>query len=149
GLPAQSSSGPPFSLDSSLFSVQTHPPGIVATLKSDLPGGLGLTITLTDVWFVQILTTGTLTGGVQATVVPPANVTLQVSAGLKAQFESDLIAKGADATHPLILIGQTGGSRLQTDSFTFGMGLTVTADSGGKAVAEPFVRMEVKGGKVV
>jgi hypothetical protein len=65
-------------------------------------------------------------------------------------LQADIIAQGADASHPIIIVGQTGGSRLQTDSFTFGMGVKITWDSGsGTATAEPTVQIAIKGGKVV
>jgi hypothetical protein len=153
GVPARVIPGPPFQVDSSYLSVQTNasnPPGISATLKGTVPGGIDLTLPLAGVWSVHILASGTIAGGLQATVVPPSNVTLHPLAALNAQLESDLVAKGADPDHPIIIIGQTGGSRLQTDSFMFGLGLTVTWDSGtNSAVAEPLIRVEVKGGKVV
>lgn len=142
--------GLPPALDSSIFSVQTTPPGLTATLKATLPGGFDFTLPLGGVWSVHISATGTLTGGLAAKIDPPASVTFHPSAALTAQLESDLLAQGADASHPIIIIGQTGGSRLQTDSFTFGMGLKITFDSGsGTATAEPTVQIAIKGGKVV
>jgi hypothetical protein len=142
--------GLPPALDSSLLSVQTTAPGITATLKATLPGGFDFTLPLGGVWSVHISATGTLTGGLAAKIDPPASVTFHPSAALTAQLESDLLAQGADASHPIIIIGQTGGSRLQTDSFSFGMGLKITWDSGsGTATAEPTVQVNIKGGKVV
>jgi hypothetical protein len=142
--------GLPPALDSSLLSIQTTPPGITATLKATLPGGFDFTLPLGGVWSVHISATGTLTGGLAAKIDPPASVTFHPSAALTAQLESDLLAQGADASHPIIIIGQTGGSRLQTDSFSFGMGLKITWDSGsGTATAEPTVQVNIKGGKVV
>ena len=142
--------GTPPALDSSTFSVETVLPGIKATLKTILPGGFDFTFPLGGVWSVHISATGTLAGGLAATIVPPANVTFHPTAALTAQLESDLIAQGPDATHPIIIIGQTGGSRLQTDSFTFGMGVKITWDSGsGTATAEPTIQVNIKGGKVV
>jgi Family of unknown function (DUF6603) len=142
--------GTPPALDSSMFSVKATPPGLTATLKTTLPGGFDFTLPLGGVWSVHISATGTLSGGLAAAIVPPANVTLHPSAALNAQLETDLVAHGTDAAHPIIIIGQTGGSRLQTDSFTFGMGLKITWDSGsGTATAEPTVRVDIKGGKVV
>jgi hypothetical protein len=154
GIASQIIPGPHASLDSSLLSVQTNtasnPPGLTATLKASLPGGLDLTLPVAGVWSVHILVTGTINGGLQATIVPPANVTLHPSAALNAQLEMDLVAEGPDASHPVIIIGQTGGSRLQTDSFTFGAGVKITFDSSsGTATAEPLVKVGIKGGKVV
>jgi hypothetical protein len=142
--------GLPQALDSSFLSVQTTPPGLTATLKATLPGGFDFTFPLGGVWSVHISATGTLTGGLAAKIDPPASVTFHPSAALTAQLESDLVAKGPDAAHPIIIIGQTGGSRLQTDSFTFGLGLKITWDSGsGTATAEPTVQIAIKGGKVI
>jgi hypothetical protein len=150
GVSNQVVAGPPIALDSGLLSVQANPPGLSATLKTMLPGGFDFTLPLGGVFSVHILITGTLEGGLKIDIKPPANVTLHPSAALNAQLESDLVAKGPDASHPIIIIGETGGSRLQTDSFTFGMGIKITADFGsGTATAEPTIRIEIKGGKVV
>jgi hypothetical protein len=145
--------GPPLSLNSSFVSIQVNPtstpPGLIATATEDLPGGIDLTLPLSGVFSVHIVTTGTLTGGLAATIVPPASVTLKPLAALNAQLESDLLAKGTDATHPIIILGQTGGSRLQTDSFTFGMGVTITDSGSTTATLEPQVKLQITGGKVV
>jgi hypothetical protein len=147
--------GPPPSLSSSFVSIEintaSNPPGLTATLQTDLPGGFDFTLPLSDVWSVHITTTGAISGGLAATVVPTASVTLKPLAALNAQMESDLIAKGPDPTHPVIILGQTGGSRLQTDSFTFGMGVSITwnNDASGTATLEPQIKLQIKGGKAV
>jgi Family of unknown function (DUF6603) len=147
--------GPPLSLNSSFVSLEVNPastpPGLTATLETDVPGGFDLTLPLSSVWSVHIFTTGTLTGGLAATIVPPASVTLKPLAALNAQLESDLLAKGTDSTHPIIILGQTDGSRLQADSFTFGMGVSVTWDSNalGTATVEPQIKLQITKGKVV
>src|SRR6185369_12681012 len=65
-------------------------------------------------------------------------------------FESDLTAKGTDANHPVVIIGQTGSSRLQADSLSFGAGIKITWQATANvATAEPTVTMAVKGGKLV
>ena len=145
---------PPISVTSSFLNFQlnpaTSPPGLTATLEDTLPGGIDLTLPLSDVVSLHVSADATLSGGLQATIVPPANLTLHPSAALNAQMESDLVAKGPDSSHPIILIGQTGGSRLQSDSFTFGMGMAIHFDSGSNsAIAEPQIQLQVKGGKVV
>jgi hypothetical protein len=148
------SPGPPVGLDSYLLSIQanasTTPPGLAATLNKDLPGGFDLVLPISGVWSVHLLSTGTLSGGLQGTVVPPANVTIHPSAALNAQIETDLLAQGPDSGHPIIVFGQTGGSRLQTDSFTFGLGLTINwSSTATEAIAEPQVTLAITGGKVV
>jgi hypothetical protein len=154
GTAAQIDNGPPISVSSSFVKFQVNPvstpPGLTATVNDDLPGGIDLTLPLSDVWSVHIATNATLSAGLQGDVAPPANVTLHPAAALTAQLESDLVAKGPDASHPIILIGQTGGSRMQTDSFSFGMGVAIHWDSSSNsAIAEPQIQLQVKGGKVV
>src|SRR6202040_1625040 len=86
-----------------------------------------------------------------ATLTPPANLTLLPPSGsLDGLLQMDLVAQGADAAHPLILLGETGGSRLQTDSITLGAGMTLHWNApSGPAVAEPQLQAAVKGGRVV
>jgi hypothetical protein len=154
GTAAQVDAGPPISLDSPFVSVQantaTNPPGLTATLKPGIPGGFNLTLPLTGVWSVHLSTQGDVPGGLKATIVPTASVTLHPPAALNAQLESDLVATGPDASHPVIILGETGGSRLQADSFTFGTGVGITWDPGtSTASADPMVQLAVQGGKAV
>jgi hypothetical protein len=147
--------GPDMTLTASLLSVQANPaaspPGLLATLRYPIDTGLDLTLPLTDMWSVRVQAQGALVAGIAATLTPPASFTLLPPTGtLDGLLQMDLVAEGPDAAHPLILLGETGGSRLQTDSFTFGAGITFSWDSGsGKAIAEPQVELAVTGGKVV
>jgi uncharacterized protein DUF6603 len=147
--------GSPPSLSSTFVSIQvngaSNPPGLIATLQTDLPGGFDLTLPLGGVWSVHIVTTGTISGGLAATIVPPAGITVKPLAALNAQLESDLVAQGTNPSSPIIILGQTGGSLLQTDSFTFGMGVSVTwnNDGSGTATVEPQIKAQIKGGKAV
>ena len=154
GTSAQVVDGPPIGVNSTFVNFQLNtastPPGLTATSVEALPGGIDLTLPLSDIWSVHVTASATVSGGLQATVTPPANVTLHPTAALTAQLESDLVAKGTDSSHPIILVGQTGGSRLQADSFTFAMGVAINWDSGSNtAIAEPQLQVAVTGGKVV
>jgi hypothetical protein len=154
GTSAQVVDGPPISVNSTFVNFQLNtastPRGLTATSVEDLPGGFDLTLPLSDIWSVHVRATATLSGGLQAIITPPANVTFHPTAALTAQLESDLIANGPDASQPIILIGQTGGSRLQTSSFTFGMGVAINWDSGSQtAIVEPQIKLQIQGGKVV
>lgn len=148
-------SGPPISMSPALLDVKvnsaTNPPGLLATLKDDLPAGFNLTLPLSPTTSVQMQVNGTFAAGLTATLVPPSNVNLKPPTGaLNGLLQMNLVTKGPDADHPILLIGQTGASRLQTDSFTFGAGLSVNWDSGaGSAVAQPQVQIQVTGGKAV
>ena len=135
GLPVTSlgSTAPP-ELDVSLLSLvanpATNPPGLLATLTYPIPSGIDLTIPLSNTLSWRVQAQGTFDPGLTITVTPPANVTFHPTVALNGLSAIRSHAQGADRSHPIILIGETGGSRLQTDSFTFGMGLTITWNSG-------------------
>ena len=88
-------------------------------------------------WNLDLDLQATLTAGLQIIITPPANVTFAPPSGtLNGSFQANLTAKGQDAQHPLIVFGQAGGSRIQTDSFALGAGLTITWNSAAaKAIA--------------
>lgn len=139
----------------SLFSVQSNPastpPGLIASLTYDLPENFTFSLPLGNVWSIGVDVHANVTAGLQATIVPPANITLAPpSATVSGQLESDFTGKGADAAHPIIVIGQTGGSRLQADSLKFGAGIKITwQTTANVATAEPTVTIAVQGGKLV
>jgi hypothetical protein len=142
------STGPLNSLTAGMFSIATSPPGIVASLTYAIPDGFNFTLPISDVWSVQIKIQGTFAAGLQANITPPFGVTLHPPTGtLTGQMQTNLVAQAAGG-NPLIIIGQTGASRLQTDSVTLGAGVKVTWDSGA-ATAEPTIQAAIKGGKVV
>ena len=80
GTSAQVVDGPPLSVTSTFVNFQLNPastpPGLTATTIEDLPGGIDLTLPLSDIWSVHVTVTATLSGGLQATITPPANLTL-------------------------------------------------------------------------
>jgi hypothetical protein len=100
-------------------------------------------------WSVTLQVNGTFSASLTATVVPLATVNLQPPTGsLTGLLEMDLTAKPPDVNQPIILIGQTGGSVVQTDSFTFSAAVNVTWNTT-TATADPSVSFAVKGGKVI
>ncbi|HSS79169.1 MAG TPA: hypothetical protein VLV54_20790, partial [Thermoanaerobaculia bacterium] len=148
------SPGPGNALESSMFSLEVNPasspPGLAATLSLPIPSGFDLTLPLSPPWSVRAQVQGAFTPELKVILTPPATVSFQPPSGtLSGLLEMDLIAQGADDSHPLLLFGETGGSRLQMRSFTFGAGVTVTGSVTGPAAATPFVRAEVTGGKAV
>jgi hypothetical protein len=147
------SPGPPLGITSGLLNVDFKagsPPGLTATLRDTLPAGLDVTVPLSDLWSVRIQVNGNFTAGLKATITPPAQVTLKPPSGtLNGLIEIDLVASGPGGA-PIVIIGQTGGSRIEAKSFTFGARMTATWDGGsGVAVAEPSIAVGLAGGKAV
>jgi hypothetical protein len=155
GLPVTSSGSTAApELDVALFNLlvdsSSNPPGLKATFTYPIPSGIDLTIPLSNTlsWRVQVQ--GTFDPGLTVNIAPPANVTFHPAAALNGLLQFDIIAKSPDANQPIIIVGQTGGSRLQTDSFSLGGGLTIKWDSGSnQAIADPQATMAITGGKVI
>jgi hypothetical protein len=151
GLYSDSRNPDPKSLTLGMFSLAANPPGLVASFTYGLPEAFSFTLPISNIWSVQALVQGTFAAGLQANITPPFQVTLKPPTGtLTGQLLANLIAQAPDADHPIIILGQTDSSRLQTNSFTFGMGLNVTWDSASNtATAEPAIKAQISGGKVV
>ncbi|HMH16006.1 MAG TPA: DUF6603 domain-containing protein [Edaphobacter sp.] len=144
--------GPPNALTSSFVSLQanpaTNPPGLLATLAETLADGINLTLPITAMWSVDMQVKGTFSTSLVATVTPPTRVAIKPPSGtLNGSLQMNLAAKAPDANHPLILVGETGGSYVGADSFSFGAGLTVTWDST-SGTADPLIQLAVTKGVV-
>ena len=129
----------------------TNPPGLIASLNYALPENFTFTQPVGNVWSLNLTLQAALDAGLQVRITPPANVTFAPPSGtLDGSFEADLAAKGPDAQHPLIVIGQAGGSRIQTDTFSVGAGVAISWNvASGKASADPVAQFKVTGGKLV
>ena len=138
---------PPASLDVSLLSITTTPPGITAALTYDIPSGFDLTFPLSDLWSIHLQAQADLKAGISADITPPANITIHSGVALNGSMQADLTAKGPN---PIVLFGQTGASRIEVAQFNFGAGLNIHWDaSTAAAIAEPLITAQVTGGKVV
>jgi hypothetical protein len=151
GLYSDPKNPDPKSLTLGMFSLAASPPGLVASFTYSLPEAFSFSLPISNVWYVQAQVQGKFAAGLQANITPPFGVTLHPPTGtLSGQLLANLVAQAPDANHPIIILGQTNGSRLQTNSFTFGMGLNVTWDSASNtATAEPLIKAQITGGKVV
>jgi hypothetical protein len=152
GLPSRVTG--PGSLDTSLLSVQTNasssPPGLQAMLHYAIPGGFDLALPLNQTWSAHVQLQGAFTAGLLATITPPSDLTLHPIGTLDGLAQLDLAAHGADAAHPLVLVGQTGASALQADSIAFGSGVTFTFDAAtNTARGDSLIHLDVTGGKAV
>jgi len=143
------------SIDASLITVTptpaSNPTGLAAELKYSILSGIDLLLPISAMWSVHIKAQGAFNAGLLTTITPPLNVALKPPTGmLTGQLDMELVARGADPTHPIVLIGQTGGSRLQTDLISLGGGLSLSWNSASnEARAEPLIRFAVTGGKLV
>jgi hypothetical protein len=139
--------GVAFHLDSSV-----NPPGLHIDLRLPIATNFTNSITLTPTkWALNVTTSGTFNAGIGAQVTAPTRIVLTPPSGtLDGSLQAQLSLAGADANHPIVLFGQTGGSVLQADSIGFGAGAEVKWNSAtGKADVDPSVHFSIKGGKAV
>ena len=128
----------------------TTPPGLKATLRIPAVEDFNNTYQLSSLWAATVGVSARFEAGIQASVhspmqfslsPPSGNVTIQGTAGVAAQHSDG---------SPIVLLGETGGSVLQAQSFGVNLGVTATWDSGsGTAKGEPTFGVTVAGGKVV
>ncbi len=120
-------------------------------MQYEISSGIDLTLPLSDVWSVRVQAQAAILAGLSATLTPPASVTLLPPSGtlLTGLLEMDLTATAPVANQPIILIGQTGGSAVQANSFAFGAGFAYLTWNTTAATADPSVTFAVKGGKVI
>ena len=146
---------PANALTAGMFSIATNPatnpPGLIASLAYDLPAAFNFTLPISKLWSVQAQVQGTFSAGLAVTITPPVGVSVKPPTGsLTGQLQMNVVAQAPDASHPIIILGATGGSRLQTNSFSFGAGVSASWDStSNTATASPLVQVKVSGGKAV
>lgn len=154
GIPAAiyENAGQPPVLEAFIFSVHadktTNPPGLVFDLS--LPGSITYdkTIDFSDLWKGTTHLQANFAAGVEAKLQPPftftakppsGNLALDVLLGLKAE-KSD--------TDPIIILGLTGGTRLQAKSLGGSVGLTANIGTAGGEVM-PAIQLRLDEGKLV
>jgi hypothetical protein len=147
GIPATvRSPGPSNTLDTSFFGLTTTPPGVTATLTEEISSGFDFTIPVSPQFSAHVQMQGTFAANLSASFAPPANVTLKPPGGqLNGLLELDLVTNGG----PVVLFGQTGGSRIHAETILIGAGVSIHFDTGTNSVAEPHVTVQVTGGKAV
>ena len=150
GIPATiKTPGPPNAIKAGLFDLAATPPGITITVNEVIPSGFDLTIPVSSTVSARIQAQGTFAAALLATLTPSANFRLRPPTGqLNGLLQLDLIVQGPDPAHPVVLFGQTGGSRLETGKLDFSAGLTIHFDAT-DSIAEPLLTFRATGGKLV
>jgi hypothetical protein len=134
-----------------LLSIQANSSGLAATLNYPIPGGFNIAMPLSALWSLNIQTVGNLSAGITAAISPPASASLRpLSGSLSGSLQMNLVATAPSANDPIVIFGQTSGSVLQANSFSFGAGSNVNWDpSSGRATLDPSIQAAVIGGKLV
>jgi hypothetical protein len=115
----------------------TTPPGLLWTFHYGIPGTYNLTIPVSARFAIQLQAQGSF------------GANLAMTAMLDGLLQFLLTGTGADATHPLLILGEAGSSRIEAKQLSVGGGVTLTATTAGNATADPTFSAAVTGGNVV
>ncbi|MFC0070467.1 DUF6603 domain-containing protein, partial [Umezawaea endophytica] len=144
--------GAPPVLEAYLFRLSvdpaTSPPALTARLRVPAQRDVQVTIPLGSLWKLTLAVAARFEAGLDARVRPPFDVELAPPTGsLGLDVAAGAVAERGGT--PIVLIGQTGASRLEVGRFALALGLRATADTGGTVTAEPSARVELSGGHVL
>ncbi|MCK2239051.1 MULTISPECIES: kelch repeat-containing protein [unclassified Crossiella] len=120
------------------------PPSLRLDTQAQTTADFTHTVQLGPLWTLKFTSRSRLTGRVQGRITPPLAISIEPGAGGALDAEVSLEAKRPN-DEPIVLLGQTGASRLEIARFALALGLQVQAGSG----AEPTVQLRLEGGRVV
>lgn len=127
----------------------TSPPSLTGRLRIPATQDFNQTYPLGDLWAFTLDVGARFDGGLELTLKPPFDITFAPPSGtVSITASGGLAAQHADKS-PIILLGQTGGSRIEAVSLGVSVGLEASASVSGTTNADPTASAEIKGGKVV
>ncbi|MDE3250495.1 MAG: hypothetical protein KGO82_17670, partial [Bacteroidota bacterium] len=142
----------PLTLEAYLFTLEldtsTVPPGIKLSFNATSDNDFSRSYLLRDPWSGTVALKTAFDAGLIAQFRPPlsvnvkpptGNFTIGFSAGIKAEKASQ---------DPLIIFGETGGSRLQTKSIAASIGIDANTGTGGGSISPSF-EFDIKEGKLI
>ncbi len=128
----------------------TTPPGLLWNFFYGIPEAYNLTIPISDRFSLQLVVTGNFGANLQLTIVPPDTMTIALpTATLDGLLQFLLTGTGTDATHPMVILGDADGSRIDAKSISAGAGLTLTGDTTGSGTVGFAFSAAITGGNAV
>ncbi len=126
------------------------PPGLSARIRVDATQDFKQTYQLGQVWASTLDISARFGAGLEADIQPPMDVTLRPPSGtVNITATGGFAAQHGDGS-PVVLIGQTGGSRLEAKSLGAAVGASVSWDtSSSTAKGQPTLSLDITGGKAV
>jgi Family of unknown function (DUF6603) len=125
----------------------TAPPSLTLRLRFPATRDFEQTFQLGEVWALTLGGAARFEAGLDVSIKPPFDVTLQPPTGtVSAELNGGFLAQRASG--PLILLGQSGASRLEVQRLGLTLGFKASLD-GTTVRGEPSATAEVTGGKAV
>jgi len=126
------------------------PPGLSARIRVDATQDFTRTYQLGDVWALDFDVSARFGAGIEADIAPPMDATVHPPSGtVNVTAKGGFLAQHADGS-PVVLIGQTGGSRLEAKSLGAAVGVAASWDPGSStAKGAPTATIDITGGNAV
>jgi hypothetical protein len=144
----------PLILEAYIFSLQVDPtlpkPSVKVDIRIPATKDFSETLDITNVLKGTVAFKGRFEAGASGKISAPLSIDLKPPSGnLSLDLTVGFKAEKSNPAENVLLIGNTGGTRLQTHSFGGGLGIAVTATSAQGVKFEPAVRFDIVGGKLV
>src|SRR5262249_34013521 len=125
------------------------PPALTFRLRFPAIEDFQKTYPLGSLWNLTLSAKARFDEGLDAAVAPPLELTLHPPSGtVSMDVRGDLLAQRPK--DPIVLLGKSGGSRLDAQTLTFGVGFQAQWDAGaGVARGEPTITGSVEGGTLM
>ncbi|MER6253504.1 DUF6603 domain-containing protein [Streptomyces sp. NPDC001584] len=125
------------------------PPHLVARVQVGADTEVGRTVLLGASGKLVLGAASRFDGGLEGRISPPFDLELRPGASpLHLEASARLEVVRADG-EPMLLLGQTGGSRVEIGRFALGIGVRADAAAGGAVSMEPAFLMELADGHVL
>src|SRR6266545_578112 len=139
-------------LTTTLFTAQantsTTPPGVDFVVDFPVAGGFTSSTTLGLGFSSKVAIEGDLAGGTAITLTAPS--TLATASSTTVAFSTQLSRTPVAPDTTVMLLGQTGATRLEAGAINFSVGFKITADPlSGRGSGDVFFRVDLVRGKVV
>lgn len=123
------------------------PPGLKVAFRLPASRTFDQVVPFSDLWKGTVHVQAEFIGGMEASLRPPFQLSVKPPSGnLKLDLLAGLKAEKSD---PILLLGATGGTRLQVKSIGASVGVNIQVGSGGGPVASPSVQVRLDEGKLV
>ena len=141
-------------LEALLFTLRQDgegPPGLRLDLKLPIAAGAEIALPVSSAYTINLTSSGQFDPGLQVLVRPPEDLSLLPPGNaLSGTASASFTGQNPDPAQPFVLLGQSGGSRIEASEFQLQIGLAAATTSGAQAARGSFLaEANITGGKAV